>query len=96
MLKHVVLYRIKEEHKNEIPLLVKNFYSMKGNIPGLVDLESGSDILGSARSYDLALVTTFESMDDFKAYQVHPVHLTVKAKMHEVVETSVSCDFDLP
>ena len=96
MLKHVVLYRIKEDHKNEIPLLVKNFYSMKGKIEGLLDLESGSDILGSARSYDLALVTTFESMDAFRAYQVHPVHLPVKAKMHEVVETSVSCDFDLP
>ena len=96
MLKHVVLYRIKEDLKGELPQLVANFYSMKGKIPGLIDLESGFDVLHSGRSYDLALVTTFESMEAFKAYQVHPVHLPVKARMHEVVETSVSVDFDLP
>jgi len=95
MIKHVVLYRIKEDHKKDIPQLVKNFYSMKGKIEGLLDLESGMDILGSARSYDMALVTTFESMDAFKAYQTHPVHLPVKAKVFDAVESSVSCDFEL-
>ena len=95
MLRHVVLYRIKDEFKAEIPQLIENFCSMKGKIDGLLELESGSDIVRSARSYDLALVTLFRDMDSFRAYQVHPVHLPVKARMHEVVETSVSCDFEL-
>lgn len=95
MLRHVVLYRIKDEFKAEIPQLISNFYGMKGRIDGLLELESGADIVRSARSYDLALVTLFRDMDAFKAYQGHPVHLPVKARMHEVVETSVSCDFEL-
>ena len=41
MLRHVVLYRIKDEFKAEIPQLIENFCSMKGKIDGLLELESG-------------------------------------------------------
>ena len=32
------------------------------------------DIIRSERSYDLALLTKFDSLDDLQAYQVHPYH----------------------
>ena len=37
MLRHVVLYRIKDEFKAEIPPLIENFCSMKGKIDLIVD-----------------------------------------------------------
>ena len=43
---HIVMFKIKDEFKNEIPQLVKNFYGMKGKIEGMVDLEAGADFLG--------------------------------------------------
>ena len=67
---------------------------MKGKIPGLIEVESGGDELHSERSYDLILITTFESSDAFKAYQTHPAHLPVKAIMHEVRSGSVSVDYE--
>ena len=94
MIRHIVLFKIKDEYKEEIPQLVKNFYGMKGRIEGLLDLESGQDILHSERSYDLALITTFDSRASFDAYQTHPVHLPVKKRMHEVRCASVACDFE--
>lgn len=94
MIRHIVLFRIKDEYKSEIPQLVKNFYSMKGKIEGMLDLESGEDILHSERSYDLALITVFESREAFERYQTHPVHLPVKKRMHEVRSASVACDFE--
>lgn len=93
MLRHVVLYTIKDEFKSEIPQLVENFYNMKGKIEGLLDLESGQDILGSERSYDLALVMLFTDRTAFENYLTHPAHLPVKKRMHEVRSGSVSCDF---
>ncbi len=94
MIRHIVLFQIKDEYKAEIPQLVKNFYGMKGKIEGLMDLEAGQDVLHSERSYDIALVTTFDSMDAFRAYQTHPVHMPVKKRMHEVRSASVACDFE--
>ena len=93
MIRHIVLFKIKEEFKTEIPQLVKNFYTMLGKVEGLLNLEAGADILGSGRSYDLALICTFADRAAFDAYQTHPAHMPVKKRMHEVREGSVACDF---
>lgn len=95
MIRHIVLFKIKEEYKSEIPQLVENFRGMKGRIEGMIDLEAGQDILRSDRSYDLALVTLFEDRTTFDAYQTHPVHQPVRKRMHEVRQSSVACDFEI-
>lgn len=94
MIRHIVMFKIKDEYKDEIPQLVENFRGMKGRIEGMLDLEAGADILGSARSYDLALMTLFANRAAFDAYQTHPVHLPVKKRMHEVRCASVACDYE--
>lgn len=96
MIRHIVLFKIKEECKAEIPQLVKNFYGMKGKIEGMVSLEAGQDFLHSDRSYDLALITEFDTREAFDAYQNHPVHLPVKKHMSEVRVSSVACDYVIP
>ena len=94
MIRHIVMFKIKDEFKDEIPQLVKNFQGMKGRIEGMLDLEAGADILHSERYYDLALITAFDSRASFDAYQTHPEHLPVKKRMHEVRSASVACDFE--
>ena len=95
MIRHVVLYTIKDEFKAKIPQLIEAFYSMKSKIPGLMDLESGQDQLHSDRSCDLALITAFDSWDSYRAYLTHPAHLPVKAGMQEARSGSVSCDYEV-
>ena len=95
MIRHIVMFRIKDEFQDEIPQLVKNFQGMKGRIEGMIDLEAGADVYNSERSYDLALVTLFDSMESFRAYQTHPVHMPVRKRMHEVRSASVACDFEV-
>ena len=94
MIRHIVLFRIKDDFKDEIPQLVKNFEGMAGRIEGMLELQAGADILHSERSYDLALITVFKDRAAFDAYQTHPVHLPVKKRMHEVRSASVACDFE--
>jgi heme-degrading monooxygenase HmoA len=94
MIRHIVMFKIKDEFKSEIPQLVENFYGMKGRIEGMVDLEAGADILHSDRSYDVALITVFKDRESFDAYQTHPVHMPVKKRMHEVRSDSASCDYE--
>ena len=94
MIRHIVMFKIKDEYKSEIPQLVKNFYGMKGKIEGMTELEAGADFLGSERSYDLALVTSFVDRAAFEAYQTHPVHQPVRKRMHEVRSASVACAYE--
>ncbi len=96
MIRHIVMFKIKDEFRDEIPELVKSFLEMKGRIEGMLDLEAGADFLKSERSYDLALITVFENRAAFDAYQTHPVHLPVKRRMHEVRSASAACDYEIP
>lgn len=95
MFRHVVLYTIKDECRERIPELIRAFYDMKDKIPGLVELEAGADQLRSERSYDLALITVFESKEAYQNYLTHPAHLPVKAGMHACRSGSVSCDYEI-
>ena len=96
MVRQIVLFKIKEEYKADIPDMVEKFYGMKGKIEGLVNLEAGADFLHSDRSFDVALITEFASREALEAYQTHPVHLPVKKRMGEVRISSVACDYDIP
>lgn len=95
MIRHIVLFKIKDEYKKDIPSLVEGFYSMVGRVEGLISLEAGADVLGSDRSYDLALIATFSDRAAFDAYQTHPAHIPVKKRMHEVRLSSTACDFEV-
>ncbi|MDL2205947.1 Dabb family protein [Eubacteriales bacterium OttesenSCG-928-N13] len=95
MIRHIVLFTIKDEFKQDIPQLVEGFYGMVGKVDGLMALEAGGDILGSERSYDLGLVTLFRDRASFDAYQTHPAHMLVKKRIHEARSGSVACDFEV-
>ena len=61
--------------------------SMEGRIPPLRGIEVGVDVVKSPRSYDLALITRFDSLADIRAYQAHPYHQNVVLKhVNEVTE----------
>ena len=96
MIRHIVMFQIKEEYRDEIPQRIRNFYGKKEKIEGMISLEAGADFLHSERSYDLALITEFDSREAFDAYQNHPIHLPVKKRMHEVRSASVACDYEIP
>ena len=92
MLTHIVLFKLKDRRNAQKARDV--LLGMKGKIPQLRDIEAGIDVLHSERSYDLALVTKFDSLDDLKAYQAHPVHVEVLKYMTSVRESSVTVDYE--
>ena len=92
MFTHIVLFKLKDVATTEETIEVLR--SLEGNVPTLRGIEVGQDVLRSARSYDVALVTRFGSLADMEAYQAHPFHQGVLAYMRGVVESSVAVDFE--
>ena len=74
MTTHIVFFKFTDPSREMIEQTRDLLLSMEGNIPLLRHLEVGVDVIRSERSYDLALVTRFDSLDDLQAYQVHPYH----------------------
>lgn len=94
MITHIVLFKLKDRSPESIDRTVQVLRNMEGKIDELLHLEVGTDVLHSDRSYDIALVTKFESMEKLQAYQVHPVHKGVIEHMTSVREASASVDFE--
>ncbi len=91
MITHIVLFKLIDRHNAQKARDV--LLGMKGRIPQLRHIEAGIDVLHSERSYDLALVTKFDSLEDLKAYQAHPVHIEVLKYMTSVRESSITVDY---
>ena len=93
MIRHVVLFWLKD--KTRIGETVEILESMRGKIPGLLEIEAGKDFMHSERSCDICLHTVFTNREALDAYQTHPVHMPVRAHMHSVMERSASADFEV-
>jgi hypothetical protein len=65
-----------------------------GKVDQIRTLQAGIDVLGGPRSYDVGLVTTFESLGDLQAYQTHPDHVSVATFLVESSESIVTVDFE--
>lgn len=74
MITHIVFFKLTEPSSDKIAAVRDKLLSMQGKIDLLRHLEAGIDLIRSERSYDVALVTKFDSLEDLQAYQVHPYH----------------------
>jgi heme-degrading monooxygenase HmoA len=91
MLTHVVCLKFADpEDATEV---ARRLSSMEGRIPSMKGIEVGLDVVRSARSYDLVLITRHDDMDGMQAYQVHPVHQEVLAFIKSKGPAAVAVDF---
>lgn len=96
MIRHVVLFDFKPSFTDEIRAAwTEGLDRLEGNVPGLVRLSHGPDVLGLERSFDHAIVADFESVEDIAVYDTHPLHEAIKPYSLPNAERVVSVDFVL-
>lgn len=81
MVRHVILWKLKEEftdiRKEEIKAGIKEgLESLEGKIPGLKEIKVNTNPLASSNC-DLMLDSLFEDEGSLKGYSVHPAHVEV-------------------
>jgi hypothetical protein len=94
MITHIVFFKLKERTPEVIGQTKEVLLNMENKIPQLLSIEVGVDVMHSERSYDLALVTKFNSLADLAAYNEHPIHQGVIEYIAKVREASVSVDYE--
>lgn len=100
MVKHVILWQLKDElsdrEKAEVKEGIKSgLESLKGKIPGLIEIKVEIDPLGSSNA-DVMLDSAFESEEALKGYAVHPEHVAVAdGKVRPYTKARVCMDFEV-
>jgi quinol monooxygenase YgiN len=87
MLKHVVVWKIKDEsqraaHAAEVKRALE---SLRGRIPGLRAIEVGLDIGYDAQADDVVLYSEFDDRAALDRYQSDPLHVAAKVIVRQYV-----------
>ena len=93
MVKHIVLYTLKEDvNKDEaVGIIASVLEPLVGKIPGLLHME----IRRAFNGMDYALYSEFESRDALTNYASHPLHLAAKEHFHHFLATRVAADYEV-
>ena len=93
MVKHIVLYTLKEGvNKDEaVAIIAQQLECLVGVIPGLLKME----IRRAYQGMDYALYSEFESRQALADYTKHPAHLAAKEHFWHFLDTRVAADYDV-
>lgn len=99
MINHVVLFKLKEFEsetaKTEAVLEIKNaLLGLNGKIAELKYIEVGNNFELAAKSFDICLITHFESLDGLNVYATHPEHLKVVDVVRKYAIDRAAVDFE--
>lgn len=94
MLKHIVLYKLKDTSPETLKAVKDAFMSMDGKIEVLKEIKCGADITRADRSFDFALECVFEKVSDLQIYINHSAHVPVRSFIRSVATESKSVDYE--
>ena len=99
MIHHVVLWTFREEAQGaakteNLRAAKAALDSLVGKVPEIRTFLVGVDIVRSEHSYDLALVSTFDTLADLRSYQAHPAHQEVATFLRTLHNGRVTADFE--
>ena len=95
MIKHIVMFKLKNGNKENIEKVVNALKTLEENIDVLRSTEIGVNITESERSYDIVLTTKFDNLDALNAYGPHPKHLPVIETVRSLCSRSVVVDYEI-
>lgn len=100
MIRHVVMWRFADEgegrtkHQN-MQYIRDRLMALKPVIPQIKRMEIGFDVSHTDMSYDMMLLTEFDSLDDLHTYKVHPEHVKVSQYVGKVSTARVVADVEI-
>ena len=93
MLKHVVIWKLAEQNKNEnMRLMKEKLEALVGVVPVIKSLQVGFNENGG--EYDVILITDFNSAGDLQLYDSHPEHQKVREFIRSVAESRAAVDYN--
>jgi len=80
------MFKLKDNTEGNKAALQKRLLAMKGNIGQLNDITVKANARPGAFSYDVVMISKFDSMQRFEESIPHPVHVNVGKYIQDVCE----------
>lgn len=98
MVKHIVLWNFNEdmnpEEQREAGVKMKSLLEpIKEKVPGALDIQVVFQKLDSSNR-DIALISTFETVEALQAYQTHPDHVAAGGYVRSVTCNRSCMDYE--
>ena len=99
MVKHIVLFQLKpevapQEKMQAMEAFRKGILALPAVIPSIQHIEVGFNV-NPAEKYEIALYSEFQTLDDVKAYAVHPSHVGVDNALKPYVLSRVCTYYEI-
>lgn len=83
MIKHIVMWKFKENEEENMKKFLAGLNSLKDIIPEIKNMETGINI-NPKNEYDAILISEFETMEDLEKYKTNPEHVKVSNLCKEI------------
>lgn len=99
MVKHIVLFKLKNEAPADKKLEAMHAFkaaieALPAKISVIRKVEVGLNI-NPGETWSIALYSEFDTLDDVKAYAVHPDHVAAGKLLADVKESRACVDYEL-
>lgn len=96
MVKHIVLWTLKDEEKKDEDRIIagfqKRFKALLGVVDGLTAIEVGKNYNGG--DFDMVLNCEFTTKEAQDSYQTNPAHLAIATDVRKMVCNRVCVDYE--
>jgi hypothetical protein len=99
MIKHIVMWKLKDFPQTEIKALnaaklKDELYALKKEIVQIKALNVGIN-LNPENEYDIVLECKFDNLEDVVTYQKHPAHLRVVEFLKTIRDLKAAIDYEI-
>ena len=95
MVKHLVLFRLKEKTQKSSRQLMGAFAGLPDKIEEIQHLEVGEDFKTTPKSFDVALSVEFDDREALSAFSIHPEYVPVLDLIHEICSEYAVVDMEI-
>ncbi len=94
MIKHIVMWKFKENEEENMKKFLEGLNSLKNIIPEIAYMETGINI-NPKNEFDAILISEFKTMEDLEKYKNHPEHLKVSALCKSIRVDRQAIDYEI-
>ena len=100
MIEHVVMWKFADSaegksREENMQIVRERLLALPAVISEIKFMQIGRDVSRTDMSYDMMLVTRFESLDALHTYKVHPAHVEVASYVAKVKTARVVLDCEI-
>jgi hypothetical protein len=99
MIRHIVLFKLKQFSSESDRMeanenVLATFRALVGQVPQIRQYRVEKGLPLGAASCDVVIDSTFDTLDDLKAYQSHPAHLEAVERNKQWTDHKLSGDYE--